>query len=122
LVLPPAWGVYALAGGRLVAPVRIRTAEQSIAFRYDGKTMDADTAVACGFLPMRGIGASPDRSVLLSQDRPVTFVVEDITPILEANRCYERRDDAIRKVVPEFGPGWRCKIVLPQDRLDRSRR
>jgi NAD+ synthase len=39
--------------------------------------------------------------------------LEDITPILAGARCYERRDDAIRKVVPEYGEGWKCKIVLP---------
>ena len=43
----------------------------------------------------------------------VEAVVEDITPILRAARCYERRDDAIRALVPELGPGWRSKIVLP---------
>ena len=26
--------------------------------------------------------------------------------------CYERRDDFIRKLVPEFGPGWGCKVVI----------
>jgi NAD+ synthase len=39
-------------------------------------------------------------------------IVEDIGPILMASGCYERRDDAIRKVVPEFGPGWGCKVVI----------
>ena len=43
----------------------------------------------------------------------VPAVLEDITPILSAVRCYERRDEAVRKVVPEFGEGWRFKIVLP---------
>ena len=36
--------------------------------------------------------------------------------------CYERQDEAIRMVVPEYGAGWRCKIVLPSllegDRLN----
>jgi NAD+ synthase len=40
-------------------------------------------------------------------------VLEEITPILAATRCYERRDDAVRSVVPQFGEGWRFKIVLP---------
>jgi NAD+ synthase len=40
-------------------------------------------------------------------------VVEEITPILAATRCYERRDEAVRSVVPEFGEGWKFKIVLP---------
>jgi NAD+ synthase len=39
--------------------------------------------------------------------------VENITGILAAMGCYERRDDAIRNVIPEYGPGWRCKICLP---------
>ena len=26
--------------------------------------------------------------------------------------CYSRRDECIRKLVPEFGEGWGCKVVL----------
>jgi NAD+ synthase len=40
-------------------------------------------------------------------------IEEEITPALEAVGCYRRRDDSIREVIPEYGPGWRCKIVLP---------
>jgi NAD+ synthase len=43
----------------------------------------------------------------------VESVVEEITPILEALGCYKRRDDAVRKVIPEFGTDWKMKIVLP---------
>jgi len=43
----------------------------------------------------------------------VEVVHENITPILEATGCYERREEAVRAVVPEFGPGWKFKIVLP---------
>ncbi|WP_144795986.1 NAD(+) synthase [Microbacterium paludicola] len=43
----------------------------------------------------------------------VESVTENITPILTAAGCYRRRDDAIRSVVPDFGPGWKSKIVLP---------
>jgi NAD+ synthase len=37
----------------------------------------------------------------------------DITSILEASGCYERRDQAIRMVFPEYGAGCKCKITLP---------
>jgi NAD+ synthase len=40
-------------------------------------------------------------------------IVEDITPLLEAAGCYSRRDAAIREVVPEYGAGYKSKIVLP---------
>jgi NAD+ synthase len=36
---------------------------------------------------------------------------EDIAPILHAAGCYRRRDDAIRSVVPEFGEGYKSKMV-----------
>ncbi|HEX8108366.1 MAG TPA: NAD(+) synthase [Kofleriaceae bacterium] len=41
------------------------------------------------------------------------YTVEDITPALEALGCYRRRDEAIAEVVPDYGPGFRSKIVLP---------
>ena len=43
----------------------------------------------------------------------IETVLEDITPILEAAGCYTRRDEAIRRVVPEYGDDWRAKLVLP---------
>jgi len=43
----------------------------------------------------------------------VDSVTENITPILTAAGCYRRRDDAIRSVIPQFGEGWKSKIVLP---------
>ncbi|MBN1590418.1 MAG: NAD(+) synthase [Pirellulales bacterium] len=47
----------------------------------------------------------------------IETVLEDITDILDAVGCYRRRDEAIRGVFPDFGPGCRFKIVLP-DVLD----
>jgi len=40
-------------------------------------------------------------------------VVEDITQILKAARCYERRDESIRMVAPEYNNDYKSKIVLP---------
>lgn len=38
----------------------------------------------------------------------------NLFPALEAMGCYRERDEAIRSVFPEFGPGWKSKIVLPE--------
>ncbi len=43
----------------------------------------------------------------------IAVAVEDITAVLEAAGCYRRRDEAIRKLIPEYGPGFTCKVVLP---------
>jgi NAD+ synthase len=45
----------------------------------------------------------------------------DIAPVLDAAGCYRRRDNAIQRVVPEYGPGWASKIVLPGGRLQSDR-
>ena len=52
-------------------------------------------------------------SRLISNHLEIQTVCEDITNILESLGCYQRRDEAIKKVVPEYGPGYKCKIVLP---------
>ena len=43
----------------------------------------------------------------------IETVLEDITPVLDAVGCYGRRDEAIRAVIPDYGPGWKSKLALP---------
>jgi NAD+ synthase len=50
---------------------------------------------------------------LLAAALGIEAVVEDIAPILEAAGCYRRRDGFIRQVFPQYGPGYKSKIVLP---------
>jgi len=42
----------------------------------------------------------------------VRSVTEDIEPLLTAAGCYARRDEFIRKLVPDFGAGWGCKVAI----------
>src|SRR5262245_14188839 len=52
----------------------------------------------------------------------VTPVLEQVTSPLEGFGCYSRRDEAIRRVLPEYDPnrGYKAKIVLPQNLLQES--
>jgi len=50
---------------------------------------------------------------MLTDRLGIRTVLENITPILQAAGCYERRDEAIRKVVPEYTGDYKSKIVLP---------
>jgi NAD+ synthase len=47
-------------------------------------------------------------------------VLEVVTPALEGFGCYRRRDEAIRRVFPEYDAarGFKAKIVLPQSLLE----
>ncbi len=49
-------------------------------------------------------------------------VLENVTATLEGFGCYARRDEAIRRVFPEYDPGrgYKAKIVLPQNLLDEN--
>jgi NAD+ synthase len=51
--------------------------------------------------------------LLAAQSVGVATAEEDITPMLEAAGCYQRRDEAFRELIPEYGAGWKAKIVLP---------
>ena len=54
-----------------------------------------------------------DLSQVAADAAGVETVLEDITKLLDAAGCYERRDAAIRSVMPEYADGWKAKIVLP---------
>jgi len=58
-------------------------------------------------------GDSLNLARLVADVLGIKTTVEDIGPTLEVLGCYQRRDDAIRKVIPEYGQGWKSKIVLP---------
>ncbi|MFY9270049.1 MAG: NAD(+) synthase [Candidatus Manganitrophaceae bacterium] len=49
---------------------------------------------------------------LLADSLGIDSVLEDIGPLLQAAGCYQRRDEAIRAQVPEYGKGYKSKIVL----------
>lgn len=74
-------------------------------------------------LPERDSSADAlELGTLLADHLRAERVVEDIEPALTALGCYARQLEAIRMVVPEYGEGWRCKLVLPSlleaDRLN----
>lgn len=56
-------------------------------------------------------GESLELSSLVAEHYGIKTVLEEITPILEALQFYRRYNDAVRMVVPEYGDGWKSKIV-----------
>jgi NAD+ synthase len=60
---------------------------------------------------------SSEDTLDLSRSVAETFGIrwfhEDITDALTAVGFYDRYKDAVRKVIPEYGKGWKSKIVIP---------
>jgi NAD+ synthase len=78
------------------------------------------------FMPERD--SSDDALILgrkLAEKLGVEAIVEDIFPLLDAAGCYRRQDQAVKTAVPEYGAGYKFKLVLPSllegDRLNITR-
>jgi NAD+ synthase len=114
---------------RIVTAVRDQVARQ---LRRKGVVLGLSGGIdssVCAALCVRALGAdrvlgimmpehdsasdSLDLGHLVAEHLGIATVVENISPILEGAGCYRRRDEAIKSVVPEFGPGYKSKIVLP---------
>jgi NAD+ synthase len=49
---------------------------------------------------------------LVAEHVGVAYDTETIAPTLDAIGCYRKRDDSIRTIFPDYGAGWRNKLVL----------
>ncbi len=101
-----------------------------------GMSSGVDSSV-CAALAVRAVGpgkvlglfmpehesdpASLRLATQLAEQLGIDHVTEDIAPVLDGAACYRRRNDAIRRVVPEFRDDWGCKLSLPADRLETER-
>ena len=112
-----------VAGMREVVGTRLRKRGAVV-----GLSGGIDSSV-CAALSVRAFGAERVLGVLMPESDSasdtlelsrlsasslgIDTVLEDITSILDATGCYTRRDAAIRTVLPDYGEGWKAKIVLP---------
>jgi NAD+ synthase len=55
---------------------------------------------------------SERRARLVAEQLKVPYDVEHIGAALEALGCYRHRDEAIKRLFPDYGPGWKSKIAI----------
>ena len=55
---------------------------------------------------------SAARATILANHLGIRTETVDIAPALEAIGCYRARDAAVRNTLPEYGEGWKFKIVI----------
>lgn len=56
----------------------------------------------------------------LSEKFNTQYVVENMTEALAGFGCYRRRDEAIKKVFPEFNSVYKAKITLPTNLMEKE--
>ncbi len=99
--------------------------DSSVVAALCARALGAEKVLAL-FMPERD---SPDEALELGLMAATAIgihgITENIGALLEATGCYRKQDDAVRTVVPDYGAGWKCKLVLPSilegERLNLSR-
>jgi NAD+ synthase len=56
--------------------------------------------------------ASVDLGRKVSAQFGIEPILQDITPAVEGFGAYRIRDEAMREVIPGYGPGWKSKLVI----------
>ena len=67
--------------------------------------------------------SSPDSlklAQILAEKFNVKYVVEEISDSLTALGCYRRRDNAVKKVFPEYNESYKMKITIPKDNTSKG--
>jgi NAD+ synthase len=87
--------------------------DSSVVAALCARALGSDKVLAV-FMPERDSSDDALRlGRLAAETSGIEGIVEDIYPVLEAAGCYRRQDEVIKAVVPEFGEGWKFKLVLP---------
>jgi NAD+ synthase len=55
---------------------------------------------------------SANRANVLAKHLGIEVITQNIGATLEAIGCYRWRDEAIRRVIPAYGAGWKMKITI----------
>jgi NAD+ synthase len=87
--------------------------DSSVCLALSAKAFGPDRVLG---LTMPESDSNPESAVLartLARTFGVSYLVEDMTAALAGFGTYRRRDEAIRKVFPEYDATYKAKIVLP---------
>jgi protein-L-isoaspartate(D-aspartate) O-methyltransferase len=79
--ITPAWFEHLALGGRLVLPLSLRQVQQSVAFQRHEDHLESVSVADCGFMPLRGAFAGPERVVSLGQPGGPFLIADGDRPI-----------------------------------------
>jgi NAD+ synthase len=105
-------GVVGISGG----------VDSSVVLALCVKAFEADRVIAVMMPEKDSDPQTENYSRMVAQHYGVGPILENISPVLEGFGCYERRDEAVRRLFPEYDAelGYKVKIVLPQNLLDQD--
>ena len=79
--IAPAWFDQLSLGGRLVLPLSLRQVQQSVAFERHHDHLESVAVADCGFMPLRGAFAGPERVIPLGEPGGPFLLADSDRPI-----------------------------------------
>jgi protein-L-isoaspartate(D-aspartate) O-methyltransferase len=112
--LAPAWVDQLADDGRIVVPMRLRGLTWSVAFQREGDVLVGRDFEVCGFVPMRGAGASDEQLIVLHDGEG-----EEVGLRLDEGRVDpEKMRKALASPRAEAWSGVTLGLGLPYDDLE----
>ncbi len=109
-ILKKRGGVVGVSGG----------VDSSVVLTLAAKALGSDKVIAI-MLPEK---ESSDENIPLVKKLleivGVKYIIENLTDALTGFKCYQRRDEAVKKIFPEFNSSYKMKITLPNNLLNRN--
>lgn len=87
--------------------------DSSVTLGLCQKAVGAERVIALQMPERHSAEETLELSGRVAKTFQVKTVHEDITGVLESVGFYRRYDEAVQSVIPEYGKGWKSKIVLP---------
>ncbi len=87
--------------------------DSSVTTALSSKALGPDRVLALLMPEQHSSDETLNLSSLVADHFGVNKVHEDISNILESVGFYKRYDEAVRTLIPEYGEGWKSKMVTP---------
>jgi NAD+ synthase len=87
--------------------------DSSVVLGLCAKALGPERVLALQMPERHSAAETYDLSAAVAQRFGVECKLEEISSPLDAVGFYRKYDDCIRQVIPEYGEGWKSKIVLP---------
>ena len=86
--------------------------DSSVTSSVAAKTLGKDKVFGLLLPEQDSSSKSSSLGQTLAEHLGIEFELHNIAPSLEAIGCYKWRDAAIKKLFPDYGPGWKNKIAI----------
>ena len=88
--------------------------DSSVTAALCARAIGRDKVIGLQMPERQSAGDTLGVSDLVADYLGIRKVFVDITAILEAVGYYDKYEEAVRSAIPEYGPGWRSKIVVSE--------